>query len=176
MSEPFTGEIRMFGFNFAPRSWAFCDGQLISISQNSALFSLLGTVYGGDGRTTFALPEMRGRVPMHLGSGPALSPRQIGQRSGQEGVTLTPAEMPAHSHTAQMKAESRPANATDPNNAILAAGPTAYRANTPAEDVNMDANAIAVANTGGNQPHNNMMPYAVVNFCISLFGIYPSRS
>lgn len=176
MSEPFIGEIRMFGFNFAPRNWSFCNGQLLPISQNSALFSLLGTSYGGDGRTTFGLPEMRGRTPVHYGSGPGLTPRQIGQRSGQEGVTLTPAQLPSHNHAAQMKAESRPANLTDPTNAILANGPTAYRANTPAEDVNMDANAVTIANTGGNQPHDNMMPYAAVNFCIALFGIFPSRS
>lgn len=176
MSEPFTGEIRMFGFNFAPRNWAFCNGQLLPISQNSALFSLLGTMYGGDGRTTFGLPNLQSRVPVHQGTGPGLSNRQMGQTGGAETVTLTIPEMPSHTHNVQMMAESRPANSTDPTGTILATGPTAYRSNTPAEDVAMDPNAVRQTSQGGNIGHQNMMPFQVVNFCVAMFGLYPSRS
>ena len=118
MSEPFVGEIRMFAGNFAPQGWAFCDGQLLSVNQNDALFSLLGTIYGGDGRTTFGLPDLRGRLPMHAGTGPGLSPQRMGSMGGQENVTLTVNEMPAHSHSAN--AQSVTANSNDPHGRMLA--------------------------------------------------------
>lgn len=176
MSEPFIGEIRMAGFNFAPRGWALCDGQLIAISQNSAMFSLLGTSYGGDGRTTFGLPELRGRTPVHQGAGPGLTGRSMGQRGGQQSVTLTESQIPSHSHVATMRAESRPGNAATPEGNIIAAGSNIFRANTPAEDKVMDPNSVLVSNTGGNQAHDNMAPFQVVNFVIAMIGLYPSRS
>jgi microcystin-dependent protein len=173
MSEPFVGEIRMFAGNFAPRGWALCDGQLLAISQNDALFSLLGTIYGGDGRTTFGLPDLRGRIPVHTGSGPGLSPRQIGAKAGTETETLTIAQLPAHSHAA--KAQATPGDSGNPKNRHWAATsntPAAY-SNDPA---NSDMAAAMLSPVGGNQAHSNMMPYLCVNFIIALFGVYPSRN
>jgi len=172
MSEPFLGEILMFGGNFAPRSWALCDGQLLPISQNSALFSILGTIYGGDGRTTFALPDMRGRVSIHPGSGPGLSTYRLGEKGGVENVTLTTAQIPSHTHT--LRGENRAGNSTDPTNNMLANGSPIYRPQAVADDVNM--NAAAVANTGGSQSHTNIQPFLCVNYLIALQGIFPSRS
>ena len=171
MSEPFVGEIRTFAGNFAPVGWAFCYGQLIPISQNTALFSLLGTTYGGDGRTNFALPDLRGRAPMHAGSGPGLTPRSLGESGGAETVTVTPAQAPAHSHA--FRASSGGANSADPSGNVLAnAGAKALYA-AGAADTPMSAGAVAPA--GGEQPHNNLMPYLAVSFIIALQGIFPSR-
>ncbi|MAE65355.1 MAG: phage tail protein [Phycisphaeraceae bacterium] len=170
MSDPFVGEIRMFAGNFAPRSWAFCDGQLLSINQNDALFSLLGTIYGGDGRTTFGLPDLRGRVPIHQGSGAGLTPRQIGSRSGQETVTLGQNQLPSHTHPWQ--AANIAATSTQPvGNAPAIAQGDVYTSDITA--LNMSGSAIA--NAGGSQPHVNMMPFLAIHFIIALVGIYPSR-
>jgi microcystin-dependent protein len=172
MSEPFVGEIRMFGGSFAPRGWALCDGQLLQVSQNDALFSLFGTIYGGDGRTTFGLPDLRGRLPVHMGSGPGLTPRPIGQKSGQENVTLNTNELPSHTHTYQASEDigDEPLGSTK----VLSesAGITLYRAATP--NVPMNANAITAV--GGSGQHTNVMPFQCVTFIIALFGIYPSRN
>ena len=173
MSEPFIGEIRMFAGNFAPRSWAYCDGQLLAVSQNDALFSLLGTIYGGDGRTTFGLPDMRGRIPIHAGSGPGLSPRQIGAKSGVEKVTLNLNQLPNHNHNAA--ALDKPGDSGNPQNrkwAATSGTPDFYSADAP--DINMDSNAIS--SVGGNQQHDNLMPFLCVHFIIALSGIYPSRN
>jgi len=177
MSDPYLGEIRMFSGNFAPRNWAFCAGALLSISENNALFSLLGTNFGGDGRATFALPDMRGRIPIHQGYAPSLSPRRIGQHFGTENVYLTNNEMPAHSHTLQ--ASSSEADSTNPSGDVLAShsdGDLPYTG-TPSDSTRFEnMNSETVGTAGGAQPHSNMMPYQCVSFIISLQGIYPSRS
>lgn len=168
MSDPFLAEVRMFGFNFAPRGWAFCDGQLLPIAQNQALFSLLGTTYGGDGRTTFALPDLRGRVPVHPGS-----EVRLGDRAGAESVTLTEAQMPPHTHGGKL-ATSDQANSEVPTGNVLAQAPRrGLRAYTA--PVNPVALASDVA-TGGGQPHDNMQPALVVAFAIALQGVFPSRN
>jgi microcystin-dependent protein len=171
----------MFGGNFAPRGWAFCDGQLLSISSNTALFSLLGTIYGGDGRTTFALPDLRGRVPMHPGNGPGLTPRQLGQKGGTETNTLTVAQMPSHNHPAAGTAQAQ----SDGGTSSSPAGNTWAEAQTAGEMPYSSAGAnaamaannvqVTVGNSGGSQPVNNMQPFATVNFIIALYGVYPSR-
>jgi microcystin-dependent protein len=174
VSEPFIAEIKMFAGNFAPRGWAFCQGQILSIAQNTALFSLLGTMYGGDGRTTFGLPDLRGRVPVGQGQGPGLSPRAIGELAGVENVTLTAQQMPAHNHAAM--ASGAKGNTNSPIGKVWSkdAGvqSATYTGNAP--DGTMAANAIGSA--GGSQPHENMPPYLGVNFIIALEGIYPSRN
>jgi microcystin-dependent protein len=174
MSDPFLGEIRMVGFNFAPRGWALCNGQILSIAQNSALFALLGTQYGGDGRTTFALPNLQSRVPMHWGTGAGLSPRTIGERAGAENVTLIPNQMPAHTHAAQCS--SLKGNTNSPAGKVWSkdAGVQSATYTSNAPDGPMAASAISTA--GGNQPHDNMPPYLCVTFVIALQGIFPSRS
>lgn len=171
MSEPFVGEIRMFAGNFAPRGWAFCDGQLLAVSQNDALFSLLGTIYGGDGRTTFGLPDMRGRIPIHAGQGPGLSMHKLGQKSGSERETLTVDQLSSHSH--QLFGTGQTADTTDPGNNIPAQSTTITRFTTAAPDNQLAS--TAAANIGGSQPHSNTMPFLCVHFIIALFGIYPSR-
>lgn len=171
MSEAFIGEIRMFGGNFAPRGWAFCDGQLLAISENDALFSLLGTTYGGDGRTTFGLPDLRGRVPIHQGSGPGLSPRSMGSRFGSENETLTVNQLPSHSHPLQ--ASSEPANSSNPQGQVLAEAGSDRVYRSAAPDVSMAPTAIS--RVGGSQSHTNMMPFQCVNFIIALFGVFPSQ-
>ncbi|KNG92941.1 phage tail protein [Pseudaestuariivita atlantica] len=177
MGEPFLGEIKMGGWNFAPRGWAMCDGQLLPIASYTALFSLLGTMFGGDGRTSFGLPELRGRFPMHQGNGPGLSPAVMGQKAGVEEVALTVNEMPSHNHNVTLRADPAAANSTDPTGRILGNGFTAYRNNrSPSNDVSFDAAAIQQSNAGGNLPHYNMPPYQVVNFVIALQGLFPSRS
>lgn len=174
MSEPFIAEVRIFAGNFAPRGWAFCDGQLLPIAQNTALFSLIGTIYGGDGRTTTALPNLQGRAPMHPGRGPGLSPRQLGQRTGVETMGLSEAQIPAHSHTLR-SAAARAGTGTPTGNAFnRSVGEMAYQDNTSANLVDM--NSAMLATTGGGQAHNNMQPYLVLNFIIALQGLYPSRS
>ncbi|MCA9441424.1 MAG: phage tail protein [Candidatus Omnitrophica bacterium] len=172
MSEPFVGEIRMFAGNFAPRGWAFCDGQLLAVSQNDALFSLLGTVYGGDGRTTFGLPDMRGRIPVHPGTGPGLSPRQLGQKSGSEQVTLTPTQLPSHTHPLQASLDG--ATEINPQAKVTAQAPTGDIYGNI--DTLTNLNTQAVTEAGGNQPHYNLMPFLCIHFIIALFGIYPSRT
>ena len=169
MSEPFLGQIQPFGFNFAPRGWALCDGQLLNISGNTALFSLLGTTYGGDGRTTFGLPDVRGRAALHFGSGPGLTPRAIGQKGGTENVVLTTAEIPSHSHA--LRATSSEADNSKPEGNALANSLT-YK--TEATDSIMAGDSIA--NTGGSLAHPNMQPFLVVNWCIALVGTFPSRN
>ncbi len=171
MASPYIGEIRMFGGSFAPLGYAFCNGQLLAISQYDALYALLGTTYGGDGQTSFGLPDLRGRVPVHQGSGAGLSSRTIGERAGNESVTLISSQFPAHSHT--VIATTNPATTVSPANAIFAASPApAYVA--PASQVALSPTAIGSA--GGSQPHDNMMPYACINFIIALEGFFPPRS
>ncbi|GAB4186737.1 MAG: tail fiber protein [Wenzhouxiangellaceae bacterium] len=174
MSEPFLAEIRMVGFNFAPRGWAFCDGQILPINQNQSLYSLLGTTYGGDGRTSFALPDLRGRTPIHVGRSDGGQEHREGQKSGEETHTLAVNEMPQHNHLAH--ASSSPGDSPVPTSNLL--GSTlneAFRAFTSAGDlVNMRAGTIT--NVGGSQAHNNMQPYLALNFCIALQGLFPSRN
>ncbi|WP_425102045.1 phage tail protein [Tropicibacter sp. S64] len=176
MGQEYIGQILLVGYNFAQRNFAKCDGQLIAISQNSALFSLFGTIYGGDGQTTFGLPDLRGRVPIHEGHGPGLSLRVIGQKSGQEDVTLTLNEIPNHNHTPILRAEGRAGNLDDPTGNMLAAHTGAFRAQAAAEDVSLNADSIVEQNIGGSQSHNNMQPYLVMNYQVCLYGIFPSRN
>ncbi len=174
MADPFVAEIRIFPFNFAPLGWAFCSGQLLPISQNTALFSLLGTTYGGDGRSTFALPNIQGNAPMHPGQGPGLSLYDLGQMGGAETATLLQSQMPAHSHA--MMASTQPGEDPAPGSTEALArsvGASLYQTDTSAL-VSMSPNAVST--TGGGQPHNNMMPYLTLNFCIALQGIFPPRS
>ena len=173
MSDPFIGEIRMFGGNFAPRGWALCNGQLLAISQNTALFSLLGTSFGGDGVTTFALPDLRGRAPMHWGQGPGLTNRILGESAGEEAVTLLGTQIPPHNHT--VAAVSGPGNAGSPPGGLWAASSSRdsiYSNASP--DAQM--NPQAIGGGGGSQPHDNMSPYLAVTFIIALEGIYPPRT
>ena len=172
MATPFLGSICMFGFNFPPRGWALCNGQLLPISQNTALFALLGTTYGGNGQTTFALPDLRGRVPIHFGQGPGLSNYDLGQVGGSENVTLTPSTMPAHTHS--IACSSDDATTADPTNAF----PSAFTSKIYAASATPGKfmNAAIASQIGGNQPHNNQQPYLVVNFCIALQGLFPSRN
>jgi microcystin-dependent protein len=168
MSTPYLGEIRMFGGNFAPRGFANCSGQLLSIAQNSALFALLGTTFGGDGQSTFGLPDLRGRVPVHQGAGTV-----IGEVSGVESVTLTTAQMPAHTH--DLRAAAGGTKASSPTNAFFASGgPQQYISGRTSPLSGALQGGLSAA--GGAQPHNNMMPYAVVTFIIALEGIFPSRN
>lgn len=172
MSEPFIAEIRIFAGNFAPRGWAFCNGQLLPVAQNTALFSLIGTTYGGDGRTTTALPNLQGRAPMHPGRGPGLTARRLGERGGTETVTLSEAQMPAHNHSAM--ASGTGANSRDPGDHVLATplgrGSAIYQDSTNTGDFQQ------LQNTGGGQPHNNLQPFLSMYFIIALVGLYPSRS
>lgn len=171
MSEPFVGEIRMFAGNFAPRGWAFCDGQLLAVSQNDALFSLLGTIYGGDGHTTFGLPDLRGRLPIHAGHGPGLSERRLGAKAGAEEVTLTVNQLPSHHHT--LNASSTAATGNSPQDAFVGDSPSVDVFTESAPSLNM--NTEAISKVGGSQSHTNLMPFLCVNFIIALVGIYPSR-
>jgi microcystin-dependent protein len=161
----------MFAGNFAPRGWAFCDGQLLAVSQNDALFSLLGTIYGGDGRTTFGLPDLRGRIPIHAGTGPGLSERRLGSKSGTERETVTVGQLPTHSHTFQ--ASTAAGNQSDPSGATLASSPNVRIYRDVAPSVNMATSSLLA--TGGSQPHDNMAPYLCVHYIIALYGVYPSR-
>ena len=179
--EPFIGQIVMFGGNFAPRSWAFCNGQLLSIAQNTALFSILGTIYGGDGRTTFALPDLRGRVAMHYGSsqGPGLSNYRLGQRGGTESTTLTLNNMPSHNHNVGLRGETALADSKNPNNRLLAVvngDSSVYGSSVPDTERVMHPDSISQENVGGNVPFDNRMPFQTVNYIIALFGIFPSRN
>jgi microcystin-dependent protein len=174
MANPFVAEIRIFPFNFAPTGWAFCDGQLLPISQNTALFSLLGTTYGGNGQSNFALPNMQGNAPMHPGQGPGLTLHDLGETGGSQYVTLLQSEIPAHTHSAGAQ--------NIPLGGVVTPSPTTSL-NRPAsgnlfthtnQPVMMAPEAIAIA--GGDQPHNNMMPYLTLNFCIALQGVFPPRT
>lgn len=173
MSEAYIGEIRIMAFPFAPKGWALCNGQILSISQNQALFAILGTTYGGNGTTTFALPNLQGRVPNHWGNGSGLPPVPLGQTGGEEAHTLTGAETAAHTH-ALSAATAPAANATGPNNNFLgASAQNQYAAGNPS--ATLSAATIRPPATSG-QPHPNVQPYQVVNFCICLVGIFPSRN
>lgn len=172
MSEPFLAEIRIVGFTFAPRGWAFCDGQILTITQNQSLYSLLGTTYGGDGRTTFALPELRGRTPMHVGTG-FESTYTLGQKAGEETHSVSVAEMPAHNHVLQ--ANSSAADVRVPNDNVFAnADVNAFRSAAGATAQSMHPGTLLPA--GGGQAHENMSPYLALNFCIALQGLFPSRN
>jgi microcystin-dependent protein len=171
--DPFVAEIRIFGFNFAPRGWAFCNGQILPISQNTALFSLLGTTYGGDGKSTFGLPNMQGNVPLNFGQSSTGTLYDLGQMAGEQYVTLLQTEVPPHNHGVQ----SVPGNFTGNSNVV---GGNSYAKSAqgnaylpPASLVNMAIQEVSIV--GNNQPHNNMMPYITLNFCIALQGVYPPR-
>jgi microcystin-dependent protein len=166
VSQPYIGEIRMFGGNFAPQGWAFCDGSILPISQYDTLFNLIGTTYGGDGQVNFALPDLRGRIPIHQGSG-----NVIGTKAGTETITLLTAQLPVHNHIA--RAQSAAGGQPSPGNGFWAAVTTLNVFSLTAGSAAMNASCIPA--TGGNQPHENRMPYLAVNFIISLFGIYPSQ-
>jgi len=161
--DPFLGQINLFAGNFAPRGWAFCDGQLIAISRYSALFSLLGTIYGGDGRTTFALPDLRGRAPVHMGSGPGLSAYREGQKGGAESVTLGVAQLPAHHHGVEVQHVDNTSLGAEVAGGI-------------ADDPTQITATHTTANTGGGQPHENRQPHLAINYIIALQGIFPPRS
>lgn len=176
MSAPFIGEIRLFGFSRVPTGWQACDGSLLDIASNDALFALIGVTYGGDGVSTFAVPDLRGRVPLHNGSGPGLTPHAIGQAGGSESVTLTSDQVPRHSHS--MTATTVLANATTPGPTLslgALSGDTMYLSDlTGATPVTMSAQSTSPA--GGNSPHDNLMPTLTVQYCIAFSGIFPSRS
>lgn len=173
MSEPFIAEIRIFAGNFAPRGWAFCNGQLLPVSQNTALFSLIGTTYGGDGRTTTALPNLQGRTPMHPGRGPGLTDRRLGERGGVETVTLTEAQMPSHTHNLRASLDTGDLNAPNSNRSIARSGGGFAYQQTSSSLVALDP--ASNQTTGGSQPHNNLQPFLTMNFIIALVGLYPSR-
>ena len=172
--DPFVAEIRIFPFNFAPKGWAFCDGQLLPISQNTALFSLLGTNYGGNGQSTFALPDLQGMAPMHSGQGPGLAQRFIGELSGSDTVTLLVSEMPIHTHTLTAANTEDDANLqTGGALRVLAKSANGFAYGPAASLVQMAPQALTPA--GGGLPHNNMQPYLTLNFCIALQGVFPPR-
>ena len=174
MADPFVAEIRIFPFNFAPNGWAWCDGQLLPIRQNTALFALLGTTYGGDGKNNFALPDLQGRASMHPGQGPGLSLHVLGEPGGSETVTLLESEIPVHTHA--LMAQPAPANRTNPagNSIARASAGTPYASAPPRPPVNLAA--VAIAPAGGDAPHNNLMPYLTFYFCIALQGVFPPRT
>jgi microcystin-dependent protein len=172
MGQPYIGEIRMFGGNFAPVGWAFCDGQLIAISENDTLFNLIGTTYGGDGQETFALPDLRGRLPIHQGQSSSGTNYQIGEAAGVESVTLTTQQLPSHSHNLVVSSNNATKDAAKDN--VLAQTPS-Y---TPYINANPNADLAPNSMTpvGGSQPHENLMPYLCVNFIIALYGVFPSQN
>jgi microcystin-dependent protein len=176
MSDPFVAEIRMFGFNFAPTGWATCDGQLLPISQNTALFSLLGTFYGGDGKSTFALPNLSGSVPMHQGTGAGLSQRFLGEQSGTNNITLLITEMPVHAHPLTAHSNIDPANNLTPSPVVSLgkANPVSPGGYAPPGNI-VQMNQQALTPNGGGLPHNNMQPYLAVTFCIAMQGVFPPR-
>ncbi|WP_083100013.1 phage tail protein [Pseudophaeobacter leonis] len=177
MSEPFIAEIRIFAGNFAPRSWAFCDGQLLPIAQNTALFSLIGTTYGGDGVTTTALPDLQDRSPMHPGRGPGLTARRLGQATGAAEVTLNETQIPNHSHTARASTNSGTSGlAPDTTTSLAKNGFLDKLYKTGTTDPLVDMSPGIVVTTGGSQPHINLQPFLAMNFIIALQGLYPSRS
>jgi microcystin-dependent protein len=173
MSDPFLAEIRMVPFNFPPIGWAFCDGQLMAISQNTALFALLGTTYGGDGKSTFALPDLQGAAPLHPGQGQGLSQRFLGEMSGAESVTLLASEIPVHAHSLAGTSDSADDNDANSETTFAAASGGALYNGAAGSDAAMSPFALAVA--GGGLPHNNLQPYLVVTFVIAMQGIFPQR-
>lgn len=176
MSEPFIGEIRMFGFDYAPRGWAHCDGALLPINEHNSLYALLGQTYGGDGRTTFALPDLRGRVPLHFGQGVDLTDRLRGQSAGDETTTLTTNQMPPHSHTATVNATDALGDRKSPQENSLARaddGENNYSSDEP--NVTLRDSSTMIASSGGGQAHSNMQPFLAVNFSIALVGLFPPR-
>ena len=170
--DPFVAEIRIFPFNFAPKGWAWCDGQLLPISQNTALFSLLGTTYGGDGKSTFALPDLQGRAPMHPGQGPGLSLHDLGETGGSDTVSLLESEIPSHSHS--VVASQGDGNERGPAGQLLATGIAISQYQTPGALTQLSGNALAPA--GGDQPHNNLQPYLTFYFNIAMQGVFPPRT
>jgi microcystin-dependent protein len=174
MNEPYIGAVALFAGTFAPRGWAFCNGQLLSIAQNQALFSLLGTTYGGNGQTTFALPDLRGRVPIHFGQGPGLTNRTLGERAGEEAHALIAGELPAHVHGASTGASSAAGTAGGPAGGVWAA--STARDNRYASSADTTMGGVTVTQSGSSQSHNNMQPYLALNFIIALEGLYPSRN
>jgi microcystin-dependent protein len=172
MAQPYVGEIRMFAGNFAPAGWMFCSGQLLPISEYETLYNLILTTYGGDGQSTFALPDLRGRVPIHQGTGPGGSPYVLAESGGVETVTLTTSQMPAHTHP--MIVSTAIANSSNPANAILAT--SSQVSMYFGGNANSNMNATAISSAGGSQPHTNVQPYLCLNFIISIFGIFPSQS
>lgn len=172
MENPFLGTVMLFAGNFPPRGFAFCSAQILPIAQNTALFALLGTTYGGNGQTTFALPDLRGRTPIHFGQGPGLSNFQLGETGGAESVTLIQTEMPAHTHNVNVNSDNGTTN--NPNNNYFAATPAFLQYTNVAPNTNLVPGAIGTA--GGSQPHNNIQPYLTLNYCIALEGIFPSRN
>ncbi|WP_028304556.1 phage tail protein [Oceanospirillum maris] len=181
MSEPFIAEIRLMALNFAPRGWAFCDGQLLPIAQNTALFSLIGTTYGGDGRTTTALPNLQDRVPMHPGRGPGLTSRRLGQRVGVDTVTLSEAQIPSHTHTYRAVQANSTTNEPNGNLMVGEGVPGGSKGAIPVEFYKQDAtnmvsmSSASLTTAGGGQSHENRQPYLTLNYCIALTGLYPSR-
>jgi len=172
VADPFVAEIRIFPFNFAPKGWAWCDGQLLPLSQNTALFSLLGTTYGGDGKSNFALPDLQGRAPMHPGQGPGLSLHDLGETGGSETVTLLESEIPSHSHT--MRSSAQPGEDNDPDPTVVHARPVGgftYKASG-----GLVSMGDVLAPAGGDAPHNNLQPYLTFYFCIALQGVFPPRT
>lgn len=173
MDNPFIGTVMLFGGNFPPRGFLFCNGQTMSIAQNTALFALLGTTYGGNGQTTFALPDLRGRVPIHFGQGPGLSNFNLGEVGGAETVTLLSTEMPQHTHTVNVNTGNGTTN--NPTGNFFAATPAFLQyTNGAANNTSFIPNSIG--NAGGSQPHNNLQPYLAINYCIAIEGIFPSRN
>jgi len=172
MADPFVAEIRIFPFSFAPTGWAFCNGQLLPLSQNTALFSLLGTTYGGDGKSNFALPDLQGSAPIHPGQGPGLSLYDLGESTGTETVTLLQSEIPVHSHS--LIASASDGVSTSPSGQLMAQGVGVSAWGTNAPNTQFAPEALAPA--GGNLPHNNMQPYLMLNFCIALQGVFPPRT
>jgi len=174
---PYIGQIILFAGNFAIRSFAFCNGQLLAISQNTALFSILGTTYGGDGRTTFALPDLRGRVPIHSGTGPGLTPRSLGSRSGQEVVTLNVSQMPSHNHpaTAQVAVNNSAGEEETVSGQVISNHTGAF-SEDPVSGQFLGGTSATVNNSGGGLSHNNMQPWLAINYEIALQGVFPSRN
>lgn len=178
-ANPYLGEVIMFSGNFAPRGWAFCDGQLLAISSNTALFSIVGTVYGGDGRTSFGLPDMRARSPMGVGSGPGLSTRRDGQKGGAERHTMNITQMPNHGHSPRLHAEQAAGDNNVPFDRMLGVTPLGnniYASFDAAEDIPMSTHSVTESNVGGSQPFDIESPFACIRFIIALEGVYPSRS
>lgn len=175
MADPFVAEIRIFPFNFAPKGWAWCDGQLLPIAQNTALFSLLGTTYGGNGLSNFALPDLQGRAPMHPGQGPGLSLHDLGESAGSQTVTLLESEIPAHNHGLRASVEDGTQGSLTPGITLATSvGGTLYQSDSASNTVMM--NEAILAPVGGDAPHNNMMPYLTFYFCIALQGVFPPRT
>lgn len=174
MADPFVAEIRIFPFNFAPKGWAWCDGQILPLSQNTALFSLLGSTYGGDGKSNFALPDLQGRAPMHPGQGPGLSLHDLGETGGSDTVSLLESEIPSHSHTLMSDPNVAETPSATGNSLARASSVNVYQTDTTSNLVNMSDSTVAPV--GGDQPHNNLQPYLTFYFCIALQGVYPPRT